>query len=456
MAEINAPNRNRVVCIAVTADDTRDQGRPSSWSAQLDQLSSGADDDSHRLIIVSAGNNTAGTLAAAKSYPDIQLNDSVHDPAQSWNALCVGAYTNLDEISDPTLTGYRAVAPKGGLSPFTTTSTTWEENKWPLKPELVLEGGNLAIDDTGFATECDDLRLLSTHHKPQDGHFYHFGMTSASAAQLSHMCGQLQALNADYWPETIRGLLIHSAQWPENLKAQFIEDNKKTSYKRLLSICGYGVPNIQRAMHSAQNSLTLIAQEHLQPFDKKKNGGYRTRDMHFYELPWPKSTLLELPDETPVEMRITLSYFVEPGPGAIGWKDRYRYASHALRFDLNSPEESKEEFARRINTEARNADNGKPETKSPSDHWVLGSQARDRGSVHSDIWQGTAADLAASNLIAISPKIGWWRERSYLGRWNKNARYSLIVSIDTPDETIDLYTPVAISITPPITPMVQI
>ncbi len=81
---------------------------------------------------------------------------------------------------------------------------------------------------------------------------------------------------------------------------------------------------------------------------------------------------------------------------------------------------------------------------------MLGSNARDRGSIHSDIWRGTAADLAGSNLIGISPTIGWWRERSYLERWNREARYSLIVSITTPDETVDVYTPVAVQVGVPI------
>jgi len=452
LAEIQAPDRNRTICMAITAEDTRDRGRPSSWSAELDQLTSGAVDSTRRLILLCAGNMTANTSKAANQYPDIQLTDSVHDPAQSWNALTAGAYTEFDEISDATLAGYTPIACKNWLSPFSTTSMTWEKNKWPIKPELVLEGGNLAVDDTGFVTECDDLSLLSTNFDPQQAHLSNFSMTSAATAQLSWMAGKLQALNPNFWPETIRALLVHSAAWPEELKCQFIDDDTKTSFQRLLSICGYGVPSLERAMYSAQNSLTLIAQSTLQPFDRQPPGksGYRTKDMHLYELPWPTEVLLNLPDDTSVNMRVTLSYSVEPGPGEVGWKDRYRYASHALRFELNSPGESKNEFTKRINKASRDADEGKPGTKSPSDHWLLGSQARDRGSIHSDIWQGTAADLAGSNLIAVAPTIGWWRERSYLGRWNREARYTLVVSITTPDETVDIYTPVSVQVGVPV------
>ncbi len=100
---------------------------------------------------------------------------------------------------------------------------------------------------------------------------------------------------------------------------------------------------------------------------------------------------------------------------------------------------------------AREEEEGHPGTQSASDHWKIG-QARDRGSIHSDIWQGMASELAESNVIAISPRIGWWRERAHLEKWNRLTRYSLIVSITTPEEHIDVYTPVAnkVGITVPV------
>lgn len=55
-AEINAPKRNRVICLAVTDKSNIDRGRPSSWSGAIDKLASGMDDNNKRLIILSAGN----------------------------------------------------------------------------------------------------------------------------------------------------------------------------------------------------------------------------------------------------------------------------------------------------------------------------------------------------------------------------------------------------------------
>lgn len=450
-AEIQAPKRKRSYCMAVTATDTRDRGRPSSWSAEIDQLA--AKWEEQRLFIISGGNSlhAIGVNEAAQHYPDIQVTESVHDPAQSWNALTAGAMTDFVDLVDPVLVGYRPVAEAQTLSPFSTTSSTWEENKWPIKPELVLEGGNLAIDDTGFATECDDLSILSTTYQPDSqGYFHPFSMTSAATAQLARMAGTIRAEYPSYWEETIRALLVHSADWPEPLKRQFISGETKGEYKRLLSICGYGVPNLDRALYSARNTLTLISQAELQPYDKKSGGGMRTRDMHFYDLPWPKEVLQALPDDVQVKMKVTLSYFIEPGPGEVGWKDRYRYASHALRFDINNPGESKDEFVKRINKAAREEDEQVSNTQSAYHHWLLGSNARDRGSLHSDTWIGTSADLATSNFISVMPKIGWWRERSHLGYWNRKTRYSLIVSIETENTEVDVYTPIVTKLKLPI------
>ncbi len=447
-AEIQAPERTHIACMAVTSEDGRDRGRPSSWSGAIDALTSGYSDDTRRLFIVSAGNNSRHD--EWKRYPESNQEYSIHDPGQSWNALTVGAYTEKAILTDPDLHEHTPLAQPGELSPFSSTSLKWDRRKWPVKPDIVLEGGNLAKGPDGFISEHDDLSLLSTSHKPVRRQFTSFNATSAAAAQAAWMAAQIQVQYPDVWPETIRGLMVHSAEWPEALKKQFLgpkqnEDYPKTDYGRLLRICGYGIPNLSRALACAANSLTLISETEIQPYNKK-GGNYSAKDMHVHQLPWPKDILLEL-GETLVTLRITLSYFIEPGPGEIGWKDKYRYPSYGLRFSLNSPGETKDDFKKRLNLAAREAKNDKPDTNSRSDRWRIGSQSRDLGSIHSDIWQGTAADIAACNLIGVYPIGGWWKDRYWLGRWDRKARYSLIVSIDAPEIAngikVDIYTPVA-------------
>ncbi|MFA5159746.1 MAG: S8 family peptidase [Candidatus Omnitrophota bacterium] len=450
-AEIQSPDAERIICMAVTAMDTRDNGHPSSWSGALDNLSSGADDQKRRLIILSAGNTK--DLDFASKYPESQQTDEVHDPAQAWNVLTVGAYTEFEDIQDPSLRGFKAIAPQKGLSPFTTTSLDWDD-KWPIKPEILMEGGNLANDGSRFSSECDDLSLLTTFYQPASRLFCSFNMTSAAAAQAAWFAARIQKAYPNMWPETVRGLMVHSAEWTDVMKAQFLQDeSKKTSYTQLLRTCGYGVPNLGKALYSATNSLTLIAQAELQPFARKGDGsGFKTNEMHLHELPWPKDALLNLPPNADVSMKVTLSYFVEPGPGEIGWQDKYRYQSHALRFDVKSPGESTDLFIRRINAAARAENEGHPGTASAADHWQIGAKQRDKGSIHSDVWKGSAAELADSGSVVVYPVIGWWRERHYLNCWNKKCRYTLIVSIFTPAEQVDIYTPVAaqIGITTPV------
>jgi hypothetical protein len=84
------------------------------------------------------------------------------------------------------------------------------------------------------------------------------------------------------------------------------------------------------------------------------------REMHLHELPWPKDVLEEL-GQTPVRLRVTLSYFIEPNPGRRGWQKRHRYASHGLRFDLKFPTETIDDFRKRLNQRALDEDEGKPD-----------------------------------------------------------------------------------------------
>ena len=188
-----------------------------------------------------------------------------------------------------------------------------------------MEGGNIATNNAGFETVPEDLSLLSLSHKPQERQFEMIYATSAAAAQASWMASQIQAQYPKIWPETIRALIVHSAQWNEAMRDQFWDQEKtnKNIINTLLRIFGYGVPDLDRAVLSYNNSLTLISEQELQPFMKKESGGgYSTKDMHFYEMPWPKEVLKSLPDNTKIQLRFTLSYFIEPGPGEIGWKDK--------------------------------------------------------------------------------------------------------------------------------------
>lgn len=435
---IGSPERIRIVCMAITAPKyTKGDGSPTSWSAAIDELTAGVIDKQRKLFIISTGN--VDDPNDWDHYPTVNKLRPVQNPAQSWNALAVGAYTEKLLMDIDKYKGYEAVAQPGELSPFSTTSLTWDD-KWPIKPDIVLEGGNLLRDASG-SYQSEDLSVLTTFHKPHMRQFDTIWATSAASAKAAWMAAQIQAKYPNAWPETVRALMVHSAEWTPAMKKQFLEGTKKGDIKELLRICGYGVPNLDRAMWCIQNSVNLVIQSNLQPY-MKQDGRYKTNDMHIHELPWPKEVLLGL-GETKVSMKVTLSYFIEPGPGEVGWKDRYRYASCALRFDVNG-NDTREAFLSRINA----AMDSEEEVFSAGGgaNWLIGPNSRHRGSIHSDIWTGRAADLAVSNLIGVYPAVGWWRERHWLNRWSDRINYSLIVTIQTPEQSVDLLTPITAQI----------
>lgn len=63
--------------------------------------------------------------------------------------------------------------------------------------------------------------------------------------------------------------------------------------------------------------------------------------------------------------------------------------------------------------------------------------------MHSDVWNGSAADLAEREVIAVYPVSGWWKDQPKRDRSALGVRCALIVSIETLAEDIDIWTPVA-------------
>lgn len=441
------PARRRAYCMAITATDDRDRGRPSSWSAAIDDLASGRTDSVRRLILISAGNTD---LSARRHYPDANLTDGVHDPAQAWNALTIGGYTEKALIDQAKYPGWQALAAAGDLAPASCTSLTWKRTRWPVKPDIVLEAGNMGRHaDFADPDYIDDrLQLLSTAHdfgaaKP----LVAFGDTSGATALAARLATMLWAKYPNLTPEAVRALMVHSAAWTPAMLARFTTPEGFVDHEGLLRCFGYGVPNARQLLSSGDNSLTLIAQGSITPFHKDGTA-IKPREMKLHALPWPREELAQLLD-TPVTMRVTLSYFVEPNPGARGWQTKFGYQSHGLRFVAKRARESAQAFEKRINKAAREQDYD-------ADHfgdtgkWLLqwNSSLVSLGSVRTNIWQGTAADLAARDRIAVVPTYGWWNKRPNLEGYVKASHYALIVTIATPET--DIYTPVATAIGVPV------
>ena len=336
--------RRRVFSSAVTATDYRDFGRPSAWSSMVDALAAdyGSEPLYPRLFVLSAGNIT--DRSHWMTYPASLSLNQIHDPGQAWNVLTIGAYTTKTTLDEPE---FQPVAAEGSLSPFTSTSTLWD-SVWPLKPDVVFEGGNGTFADC-FAS----LELLTTDARHHRRLLSTTNATSAASALAARMAVTLMATYPELRPETIRGLITHSARWTEQMLEMY-SARTQAEYATLIRHCGWGVPDLSLAVWSRDNSLALIEESSLTPYRSTREG-VKTREMNLHALPWPTEELLAL-QNTPVEMRVTLSYFIEPNPSARGTGSKFSYPSHRLRFDMKLPTERLEAFRARINAAAETSE----------------------------------------------------------------------------------------------------
>lgn len=433
--EIINPNFKRVVCMAVTSDEIIHRGRPTSWSAAIDQKLFGTTEEpnTNLLVIVSSGNVP---LEERINYPIGNADFTIEDPAQSYNALTVGAYTLKDFVDHNVYSGAEIMANRGAMSPCNTTSIGWL-HEWCKKPDVVMEGGNIAMQ-LGGIIEPQTLQLLSASRGGIGRSLLTtFRDTSASTALAAKFAAELYAAYPNFRPETIRALIVHSADWtPAMLNNRTISQLTSLEKEKLFAHVGYGVPNMEKARYSANNSLSMIFERTLVPF-KLDGSRIKTNEFHLFDLPWPTEVLEEL-FETPVKFKITLSYFIEPNPGNKQYELSSSYKSCGLRFKMINSLEKEASFRGRVSKALRQADY----TNDGTDSWILGTQLRDKGSIHKDIWEGTAADLATRNKIAVYPVGGWWKNRKKLDRYNVAVNYSLIMTIETQTENTDIFTPV--------------
>ncbi len=281
LPEIQAPDRRRVFCMAVTSGyGSTDKGTPSSWSSAVDQLCFN-DNEFRRLMIISAGNILIDI--ALDNYLNVNDLEMVENPAQAWNPLVVGAYTEKVNVLDSDYTGWQPLAPGGDLSPRSRTSVTWE-TQWPIRPDVVFEGGNMAHDGHNPAVSIDDLCVLTAHYRPELRTFDYMRDTSCATALASHMAARIMSEQPTYRPETIRALIVHSAEWTPAMRTHFDGASSKKHRRNLVRRYGYGVPDLARALQSASNDLTLIAEDELQPFFLENNR-VKTKDMNLHKLP---------------------------------------------------------------------------------------------------------------------------------------------------------------------------
>lgn len=404
------------------------------WSHAIDELA--YNNNKQRLIIVSAGNtDISNWLSISQLYPQENLIHKIHEPSQAKNALTVGAFTEKDIVAPhpyikSIYPNHVAVSPKGGISPYTSSGSV--SGATAIKPDIVMEGGNLGIYGQNYDHSIPSLCTLTTGIK-QNHPLELFSMTSEATARAAGFAAQIYKTNEKLWASTVRGLIVHSASWTDTMLVQFpaIDDR--------MAVCGYGVPNlnfakeciISRATIFFQDEMPNLKQEKVLKINKKRGSKKEfhkedKRVLKIYKIPLD----FDITDDADVEMRVTLSYL--PEPSKFGSKTLHGID---LKWDMQGPREQQSDFLSRINELNRPIKNGKRihESRLKSFDWEIGKKRRSRGTVQSDRWQGKLSDLTLTGdkLIAVIPVLGWWDRRKNL-RF-QSMKFSLIVSIVAPN-----------------------
>lgn len=411
--------RRRAFVLAVSSELGK-PGRPTGWSAAMDEIAYCGGEG--RLLMVAIGSPIAD-VSTVEGYPRASLQHLIHDPAQASNVLTVGAYTER-AVLPLDLPHHQPVAPPGGISPYTTSGIP----NAAIKPELVLEGGNSGFD--GVLPETTDTMVqLTTGHDFLVNPLSSMWGTSSATAIAGRLAAMIWAREPDLRPETVRALLVHSARWTDTMLGQLPDLDER------LRLCGYGVPDVRRAMSCVQERATVVIEDSMPNAILDEENKPR-RALKLFRLPIPSAELEALGDAE-VELSVTLSYFAEPN-----YVRRTSHHGLDLEWDMQGVAESELEFLQRINRAQREQDDVKNPGTSSFD-WEIRKRRRGRGTVQSDRWRGPASLLAGSKLIGVYPLLGWWNDRKDL--IEEKMRFALVITVSVPDG-VDIYTPISQSL----------
>lgn len=223
------------------------------------------------LFVVAAGNvdvaSYFGGRPPTKPYPAFLLDPGwqVLAPAEALNVLTVGGITpDRDPHNDQY---HEAVAPKRAPSPFTRTGGL----KNVVKPDLVEVAGNLAYDASiNHWVENDPaLRVPTMSHRFSEGQMLGFVHgTSFAAPRVAHLAARIIDRYPEATPNLLRALLVQSARFPEGVL--------DLEPKGVLQLCGFGVPDLDRALYCRPQRVTLYYE-----------GEIEVDDVKLFEIPVP-------------------------------------------------------------------------------------------------------------------------------------------------------------------------
>ncbi len=410
----------------------------SAWAAQLDQLSWEKD----VIFVVSAGNLPASShyrslirlsisehVQSGRTYPDYLLEPSsrIASPAQSLQAITVGSiglanlsglYTSFSQINEP--------------SSFSCTGPgIWNS----IKPEVVEFGGCYAFDNgnpqniVSREVLCPEL-VSSTLHGGNALRKDKVG-TSFSTPKVSSILAHIQLAFPLESTLLYRALLINSARWPSWV-------NNRMDKNNIIRHIGYGVPNVSRATENSLNRITLITTGDIR---------IKGKQVHIYEVKIPEE-LRKPGNSFDIRIDVTLSYKAQPRRTR---RNRQRYLSNWLEWDVSKLNETSASFSARMleiaSDEEANFDYDEVEESSSNIKWTIGKQGnhgivknyhRNSGTVQKDWAIVKSYELGRRFCLAVIGHLGWNKDI------NNSVPYSLVVSFEALDETIEVYSRMAL------------
>ncbi len=217
----------------------------SDFAIALDSLQ----DEYNILICKSAGN--------CKNFISGRPKGRIHEGADSVRSLVVGSVAQAkgeDDYSDV-----------DNPSPF---SRIGPGPEFIIKPEVSHYGGNAGVDKNGHLVTTGVTSFLKT------GGLSKSVGTSFSTPRIASLAtGLYQELDEAFDPLLLKGLIIHSASYSENL---LIPEAERTNQ------LGFGVPkNIQQILYNSPYEATLILRDTLAKGEK----------IDIMDFPMPKSLI---------------------------------------------------------------------------------------------------------------------------------------------------------------------
>jgi hypothetical protein len=258
-------------------------GRATVWASTLDEMARKLD----VLILVSAGNSGSGPKAPWGAQPDgivtrypkylFDPSNRIIDPAMAACVLTVGgmAHGNGLRIDAFETADIRPLTDRNHPTPITRTGPGVNG---AVKPELIDYAGtavfNGATQKLMLGAHWDSAGIVTTYAKYQDALFTAATGSSMAAPRVAFKAALLLRRFPGSSANLLRALLATCANVPEAA----IECLDRAADGAVQRCCGYGMPDVEKALSSEERRIIRYADKQTLEIDQ----------FALYEVPIPE------------------------------------------------------------------------------------------------------------------------------------------------------------------------